>query len=65
MKHKKYSVSLVYIKVGAIEIETALRVVHLKAFNENEALGIAISDIRNNVPLKTFTLQNKVIKEIK
>lgn len=60
---KQFSVSLVYTKQTMQNIEIALRVQHLEAVNEHEALGKAIYSFSEE--MKDYVLVCRVIMEIK
>ena len=61
--NKKYSVSLVFQKTTFGNIASDLRVTHVVAATEEEALGIAIERIWADEALKDFTLGLKVVLE--
>lgn len=62
-EQKQYSVSLVYTKTKDEQINTDLRVAHLCAINEHEALGRVINQIDDE--MKDYVLVCKIVKEFK
>lgn len=60
----KYSVSLVFTKTDGCKVQSALRVMILKASNEHEALGEAYNDISSQPDLKDFLLGLHVVVKI-
>lgn len=62
-EQKSFSVSLVYTRNIGNHFETDLRVSHLLAVNEYEALGKTIKNLDEE--MKGFVLTCKVVKEFK
>lgn len=62
-EQKQFSVSLVYTKTEGGQINTDLRVDHLFAVNEYEALGKIIKQLDDE--MQGFVIACKVVKEFK